>query len=325
MKESQKRARMETAVVGLSWLLGQESARTRKEIFIPLKTGSPAQISEALKKPWQTELLDRLIEAEVLERVVFSAGSIGYKVKDTYAVEKIVRNFEQDGSEMAKYLWPGHTILPERKEEEPEVADSNEAKEAAPDEKGASKELMSSEDANAIVLVLKHLVEVIGSNQKVFLQRMDHQIEGLRALAPLLDALSKAPDDLKIWGNKQVAEQEKKLNGVGKRLEELEHRVVEAHKLVEASHVTMKTATAAVNKLTESAIDVTGVSKLLEAATARTTALQQAVDALVKRLNAAEDDKVGKLLKKLDANASESASLREMMLELLAGRRTDGE
>lgn len=337
MKESQKRARMEIAIAGLSWLLslgqvtGKTQGKTRKEIFVPLKGATPVQISEALKKPWQTELLDRLVKDDLLEQIN-SGAMIGYEVKDGYSVGRIVKNFEEDGSILANYLWPGSTVITE-KTEEPDL-ESPELATVEIEETEESGDVVTN--IKQVITLLKLLLEVLGANQKVIDDRLKRSTEAhTREAGAILEMASEIDkfktvtsnytEKMAAWITKSSAEQDKRLNGLNKRMEELEHRIADTHKLVEASHITMKTATTAVNKLTESAIDITGVSKFLEASNTRTTALQQAVDALVSRLNAAEEDKIAKLVKKLDSNASESAGLRDMLLEHLAERRTDGE
>lgn len=321
--DAQKRARAEVALSALSYLLSVDGPVPRRSLFAPGTPNNKLHIEQALKKPWQTQFLDRLVEDNVLRRVEFD-GQVSYEPVSRQKLTDILADFRNSGLKLSKYLWPGSVIMPGIQVDSGtgEVTDAalphrsivrlgvddteeegDEEGDGAPEDmKEVFNELLRSQSENA--KVVSEVVNLLGKNVVALRESVVLVGEGIDKIDTKIDSFEKKLDQ--------------KVGAINKRLDDVDKRVLDAHKLAEASHVTVKGFTSDAEALKKLRTELANTSTQITQGIAETVALRQAVDTLLAQVRRGERDELGKLIKKLEANAMESLALKDLLIGNLA-------
>lgn len=324
--DAQKRARAEVALNGLVYLLSVDEPVPRRMLFVPPSPTSTnkLQVEQALKKPWQTQFLDRLVEDNVLRRIELD-GQISYELVSRQKIADIVADHRSSGLKLSKYLWPGSVITPgtvanievsatgevtsvellkgrsmrlRADEDDDEDGESG----AAHDMKELFDELLRSQSANA--KIISEVVNLLGEN-----------VVSLRKAVLLA---GEGIDNLDAKIDKFEGKLDQKVGAINKRLDDLDKRVLDAHKLAEASHVVVKGFSTDTEALKRLRSELESTAGQVTASVTETVALRQSVNALLAQIKRGEEDQLSKLIKKLEANASESLALKDLLVGNLA-------
>lgn len=290
MKESARVARMTLAKGAVQALYAAgDNAVSLEEAFREFRSSSEAEKREIKDRRWQQAAL-----AELAADGVVQIDEDGYRVVDRDKMSDIVANAEEDGQ-----LLSGYVFRTRRRNGESEPEPTDDSREALV-EKAATNPNLNER----IVDLLLGLIESIGKNHG----RFDATLNNVESVAlDLSDAVEKFEERIATGDNK-----------IASRVSSLEERWTAAQRVLEAMQATLKTIAGSLGAMTEGARATTEASVKM---TQATDLLRQVADSLSR----AENDDIGRLMRKLEANATESAALRDEALKLLAQLEIDDE
>jgi hypothetical protein len=310
MKESQKRIRLQLASNAISILLEADKPLARKDLFIPL-TGKDDEIKEVLSKKWQVDFLNSLVEDKILDKTNDNS-QVRYSVLDRMTMSRILSDNKNFGLKLSGYIFPTEVVSVGSKHTNDESVSRDSEPTKPPYSPNSSDESSSHVSDDIVVATLRKLISVIGEGQNGFMayfQKINTK------LVDLSNVVSKIEDESK---SDFIT---KEIHGLIKRVEKLEDTVKGQHRLIEANHKIMKDSAAAFEKVAESAINLTTLEKVLSESDSRTRALQQSVNSLVQVYRSAEEDKIRKLILRIESHINESNDLKDLILTTLAERK----
>lgn len=287
MKESQKQARITLAATALARLANHVGPLFRKELFLAPKNATQTEYAEAQKSRWQNEFLSRLVDGGVIKKAMVEKNQNGY-VGNRKLIDPILHNLhKKDGSLLARYLWG----------EKVDISGS-EAQQLMNEYQQPEEQEESKEDGEIveIFLRLEQAINLALENQNALVARFDDKF-------------------------KDIPELIKKIGAYNRRLDEVENRLTELNKLVNANQNVIKPAMDSVVSLSDSAHNIKDVIETINTSNERTAKLHDTIEQLNKQLEKERKNETGKLLTKLESHIKESEQLREMTLELIANEQ----
>ena len=307
LKESAKAARLRIAGSALIYFYKMRAERVSLgTLFVAPKSASAAELTEAdgaKARKWQRALLARLER----DGIVSGVGGDQYEVADPIRMLAIVSNFEQDAADLARYLFaPDNEVEHDAVEALARHDDIQEANSKPVDTDDAMLSSLESlvKSIDSIAGLQRVLVEQTGKNHIAF-------DKNLKTAATVVEILSIDVTALR----EQVSQRE---GALGKRIEKLEGRVMAVQNVLEAMQAVHKNQAAGTSAIAERLQGITDLGQLMQRTAEVTVALQTQVSALVTRLDAAENDQLGRLVHRLDAHVTDGKELRDLVLDAVA-------
>lgn len=207
MKEADKRARITVAYGGLLLLRKQLSEdpnykSTRAHLFaLPKGTEKNPEIVKAVKtKDWQKDYLQRLIDAELLEKITENSQEL-YRALDIDEIGKIIEDHDNWGLRLSRFLFPREAGIPaELAEDEGEEEDESELPEpeplAAKDSTDAFLQ-MSERSVETMIRLLNRIQEQLEMNTQLMKLTADQHIIVDKALTKSQEILEKESSQAK--------------------------------------------------------------------------------------------------------------------------------
>lgn len=296
------------SLLALSWLLEQHKENKscfRRDLFVPYDDTSPAATSPAAKKElknkdWQIKFLKRLVNADFIR---YDRGS--YSVMQPEKISTIIQDHKGGGSLLSK-LVQGEQITPE------DVCGSNslyvKQHMATEENKMESENQSSPQQSDKIEQAIMKLVDAVFDSQK-------STLEFHSKLSNLIKDLTTSVEST----NKDILNLDKQLNGVKKRVEDVEKTLTENKRLAESDHKLIKDFTSAPSseKIFESAMGM--MKPILGEVQSRIQevgAVREAVEKLCIHLKAQEENQIQKAIKQLNTNLEEGKALQEVLLQI---------
>jgi len=211
---------------------------------------------------------------------------------------------------LASYLFPSEVIFSENLRDEISGSDDQTTTINLPN-RIPIPEIIEDSIESKVGNSITQLVNVISESQNTFVEYFKKLITNISEVSNNLSAFSEGFMSSESSMNKEI-------HGLGKRIDGLEFVVKEQHKLIEANHKIMKDSVSSLNKIADTAINLTNLEKSIATSDARTQALQQSVDKLVQVYRSAEEDKIRKLVSRIESHVKESDNLKELILNTVA-------
>jgi len=307
LKESQKQARMKIAATALRAFHGQlESAYSILELFVPDASSTDAETSEILTakgRKWQKAMMQRLEH----DGIVKLRPDGAYAVRSSEKLRAIINS--QDHATLAQYVFGYQTnLIDDDLNRMLKLADGS----GRSDEQDETKATNQSNGSGGqgVEELFQIFLEQVGQNHKQFDGSLQMVLLNSNEQLGLTHKLTE-----------QVLQRER---NVGKRIDELDNRLKDTQRVVESMQTTLKAAFGAMQSLNQNLADLSAFSNTLKSASEASLAINAKIDALIVHLNRSEQDKLGKLMPRLDVFLSEGSALRDLFLQAIEDK-LDGE
>lgn len=336
MNEMQKKARIKVVAYGLSYLVENRRAMSRKELFAAVR-GQTLTYHEVDKKGWQQPVLDRLIEQQLLKST--DDGELKtYSIDNEQSVRLVLENYEAGGTALAAFVFPNEVpmqdlrriagaaeIALESMEKTDPTNDPELVQKAADDLQrllDAGLKLPQGKTLDAAVIdetrrraalapvampvppgalppEANELVTELHS-QRVLLTKLHALVDNIEGgLVALSEALAAKMVPAINHMYERVSRVDEATSGVKKRLDAIDDRMVSMQQASEAQASRTKDIVALGTTLSES-------MKSLDETISRLTAVVQHSDR----------DRLAELVTRFDRMMQESESLRQMLLDV---------
>lgn len=330
MKDKQRRARQVIVEHGIRRLL-KEGPLRRTDIFVPevdphLVKDRATYGSEISKKEWQRVVLKRFIDVGFIEEFN-EGGQIFYNVKSRGRLNEILRDHEDNGLSLIWFVFPNEAPEgrpPEARVDLPGVEDEKESEspeelaesfaEAEPENKSAKE--LKKPDTEVIVELKDILTAFLSIGTKLAELLGEFKTDGL-AYSKKMDAIEQKLNkvlDHRVDDEKAV----KAINGLAKRISDLEERLKQVGIISEATHKTIKDSSQHYEGIKASVDTMVSISGGMEHLSNTVRPLAEAFDAFVGEYKENRKNKLGELSEQLKKHLEAGELLHEALLEVAA-------
>lgn len=320
MNELDQKARLDMALSALQLLAGEESGwHTRKNMFVPpVSPGTvgkkmEAAYNKAIKtRKWQNDVLERWLKDGIVEHTK-EGGQDLYHAAIPGEIRRIIVDHNEDGLKLSKFVFPHLVSLPGEytdKLEKAEESDDSD-KDTEDTEQDMGEETVSVLTAAVYKQngILAELLDIV---------RNGH-IEVAQSINAHSDALMKSDKEFA----RLLGSMEKEIHGVKKRVSELETTVVAVREQLASGQAALNATKTALKDASSMGENYSQMTNAFRGIVHQFAALTQANNALVGAYRRANDDKLGKVLKRMEEHLTEGETLRSLLLDTVAERSED--
>lgn len=198
MKEAEKLARIEVVYAGLEALRINTTAvpglkTTRANLFQPPRKRPNAEHLKVLrKKEWQRDCIQRLVDAELLEKVV-EDGQEFYVPLNAAGISELLSDHNNYGLRLSKFIFPKEAGLPqELLDKEEEAVEEPDSDEDSDEDSEESEE--EDDDAAALLTKEAELVKVVGQTARCLIDQSQISIKLMQEILAQYEELNGATE-----------------------------------------------------------------------------------------------------------------------------------